>query len=79
MPFEILNGAFPFLRCSFCLERAEIPSFSGARIFLARIQSILSGSQLPDHVPSIIRKRSGLCALNLDCRATASIAESGNA
>lgn len=75
MALEILNGAFPFLRRTFCLESAEIPSFSRFWIFLARIQPILSGFQLPDHVPSTIRKRSGLRALNLNWRATASVAE----
>jgi hypothetical protein len=73
MPLEILNGAFAFLRRSFCLERAEIPSFSRVRIFLARIQSILPGFEFPDHVPSIIRRPTGLRVL--DCRAIASVGE----
>src|SRR5205807_495151 len=36
-------------RCSLCLEGAEISSFTPLRIFLAGIQPILAGFQLPDH------------------------------
>ena len=75
MPLEVLNGSFVFLCLCFRRERAEIPSFSRFRIFLARIQPILPGFQFPDHAPSIIRRRSGLRALNLDCRTMASFAE----
>ena len=38
--FKILNSLLVFLRGSFGLERAEISSLAGLRIFLSRIQSI---------------------------------------
>ena len=49
MPLEILNRAFVFLRRRLAIERAEIFSFPGSRIFLARIQPILAGFQFPNH------------------------------
>jgi hypothetical protein len=45
MPFEVLNGAFVFLRRSFCVERPEISSFARLRIFPAGIQPIFAGFQ----------------------------------
>ncbi len=48
-PLEILNGAFVFLCRSLCLEGAEISSLTRLWIFLARIQPIFAGFQLPDH------------------------------
>jgi hypothetical protein len=53
MPFEILNRAFVFLRCSLAVERAEIFSFARSRIFLAGIQPILAGFQFPNHNDSL--------------------------
>jgi hypothetical protein len=52
MALEILNRAFVFLRSSLCIERSEISSFPGLRIFLSRVQPILAGFQFPDHVDS---------------------------
>jgi len=49
MPLEILNRAFVFLRRSLAVERAEIFSFTGSRIFLAGIQPIFAGFQFPNH------------------------------
>src|SRR5437762_9417250 len=49
IPLEILDGTFVFFRRSICVERAEISSFPCLRIFLARIQPILTGFQFPDH------------------------------
>ena len=49
MPFEKLNRAFVFLRCSLAAERAEIFSFARSLIFLAGIQPILAGFQFPNH------------------------------
>lgn len=49
MPFEILNRAFVFLRCTLAVERTEIFSFARSWIFLAGIQPILPGFQFPNH------------------------------
>jgi len=49
MPFKILHRFLVFLRRGFCLECAKISSLSRLRIFLAGIQPILAGFQLPDH------------------------------
>jgi hypothetical protein len=49
MPLKVLNGSFVFLCLCLCSERAEISSFARLRIFLARIQSILTGFQFPYH------------------------------
>jgi hypothetical protein len=54
MPLEILNGAFVFLGGNLCLKRAEISPFSRLRIFLPRIQPILSGFEFPDHEVVIV-------------------------
>jgi hypothetical protein len=62
IPLEILNGAFVFLRCGLCLERAEISSFARLWIFLTGIQPVFAGFQLPDHAPLNIRKSRGLRA-----------------
>ena len=87
MLFEILNRAFVLLRCSLCLERAEIFSFPCLRIFLPRIQPIFAGFQFPNHECSSTSRtyaeltlvaplniRSALDTRASNCRATASIA-----
>jgi hypothetical protein len=56
MALEILHRAFVFLRRSLAVERAKIFPIARSRIFLARIQSIFAGFQLPDHwvvIPSL--------------------------
>lgn len=55
MAFKVLHWLLVFLRRGFCLEGAKISSFTRIRIFLAGIQPILAGFQLPDHAPSNIR------------------------
>ena len=67
-PLKILNGAFVFLRRSLRLEGAKISSLTRLRIFLAGIQPVFAGFQLPDHAPSNIRRPIRLRALN--CTAT---------
>ena len=49
MAFKVLHCLLVFLRRSFCLESAEISSLTRLRIFLAGIQPVLAGFQLPDH------------------------------
>ena len=49
MTFEVLHRFLAFVRRSFCLEGAEISSLTRLRIFLAGIQPIFAGFQLPDH------------------------------
>ena len=49
MTFKVLHCLLVFLRCSFCLEGAEVSSLTRLRIFLAGIQPVLAGFQLPDH------------------------------
>jgi hypothetical protein len=49
LPLKVLDRSFVFLRRGRCLERAEISSFPGFRIFLAGIQSVLTGFEFPDH------------------------------
>jgi len=49
MTFKVLHCLLVFLRRSFCLEGAEISSLTRLRIFLAGIQPVLAGFQLPDH------------------------------
>ena len=49
MAFKVLHCFLVFLGRSLCLEGAEISSLTRLRIFLARIQPILAGFQLPDH------------------------------
>lgn len=51
MAIKVLHCFLVFLRRSFCLKRAEISSFPRLRIFLARMQPVLAGFQLPDHEP----------------------------
>lgn len=46
---EILNRAFVLLRGRLTVERSQIFSFTRFGIFLARIQPILTGFQLPNH------------------------------
>jgi len=48
-PLEILDCAFVFFRRRLAVERAEISSFPCLRIFLAWIQPIFAGFQLPYH------------------------------
>jgi hypothetical protein len=38
------------------LERAEIAAFSGFGIFLSRIEAVLTGFQLPNHVLTLRTK-----------------------
>ena len=64
MAFKVLHCLLVFLRRSVCSERAEISSLTRIRIFLAGIQPIFAGFQLPDHAPLNIRTRSNLHALN---------------
>jgi hypothetical protein len=47
--FKVLHCLLVFFGCSLCLEGAEISSFARLPIFLAGIQPILAGFQLPDH------------------------------
>jgi hypothetical protein len=47
--FEILDVPFVLLRRCLAVEGAEIFAFARSRIFLARIQPILTGFQFPDH------------------------------
>jgi hypothetical protein len=49
MAFKVLHCLLVFLCRSFCLEGAEISALTRLRIFLARIQPVLAGFQLPDH------------------------------
>ena len=51
-PFEILHRFFVLLGRGFGLERAEVPTFPGLRIFLSRIQTV-TRFQFPDHVDLI--------------------------
>jgi hypothetical protein len=46
---EILNRTFVFLCRSLAVKSAEIFPLARSRIFLAGIQSILAGSQFPNH------------------------------
>jgi len=46
--FKVLHRLLVFLGRSFCLEGAEISSFTRLPIFLAGIQPILAGFQLSD-------------------------------
>jgi len=52
LPFEILDGFFVLLGRGFGLERAEVPTLPGLRIFLSRIQTV-TRFQFPDHVDLI--------------------------
>ena len=56
LPFEILHRFFVFLGGGFGLERAEVPTFPGLRIFLSRIQTV-TGFQFPDHADFVPRGR----------------------
>lgn len=49
MMFEILNRALVFFSGTLALEGAEILSFARFRIFLARIEPILTRFQFPNH------------------------------
>ncbi len=49
MAFKVLYCLLVFLRRGLCLERAKISSLTRLRIFLAGIQPVLTGFQLPDH------------------------------
>ena len=49
MAFKVLHCLLVFLCRSLCLEGAEISSLTRLRIFLAGIQPVLAGFQLPDH------------------------------
>ena len=49
MSLEVLNGFFVFLGRRFCTERAEIPSFTGSRILLPRIQPVLTRLKFSNH------------------------------
>jgi len=49
MAFKVLHCLLVFFRCSFCLERAKTSALTRLRIFLAGIQAVLAGFQLPDH------------------------------
>ena len=49
MAFKVLRCLLVFLRRSLCLEGAEISSLTRLQIFLAGVQTILAGFQLPDH------------------------------
>ncbi len=48
MAFKVLHCLLVFLCRSFCLEGAEISALTRAQIFLAGIQPVLAGFQLPD-------------------------------
>src|ERR1700736_3121870 len=48
-PFKVLPGFFVFLRRSFSFERAEIPSLSGLRVLLSRIQPVTAGFKFSNH------------------------------
>ncbi len=62
MAFKVLHCFLVFLRRSFCPKGAEISSLTRLRIFLAGIQPVFAGFQLPDHAPLNIRKSRGLRA-----------------
>ncbi len=49
MAFKVLHRLLVFLCRSLCLEGAEVSALTRFWIFLARIQPILAGFQLPDH------------------------------
>ena len=49
MAFKVLHCLLVFLCRSLSLEGAEISSLTGVRIFLAGIQPVFAGFQLPDH------------------------------
>src|SRR5207245_5902103 len=49
VPLEELDGALVLESGLACRERSQIPSPARPRILLPRIQTILSGWQLPDH------------------------------
>jgi hypothetical protein len=51
MAIKVLHCFLVFLRRGLCLEGAEISSLTRLRIFLARMQPVLAGFQLPDHEP----------------------------
>lgn len=48
-PLEVLNSAFVFLRRGLRVECAKISPFAPLRIFLARVQAVLSGFQFSNH------------------------------
>jgi hypothetical protein len=49
MAFKVLHCVLVFFRGSFRLKRAKISSLSRLRIFLAEIEPVFAGFQLPDH------------------------------
>ena len=49
MPFEILHGALVLLRGGAGGERAEVPALARLRVYLARVQPILTVAQLANH------------------------------
>src|SRR5207244_895537 len=57
VPLEELDGALVLESGLACRERSQIPSPARARILLPRIQTILSGWQLPDHRVSPLGRR----------------------
>ena len=57
VPLEILHFAFVLLGGFLGVERAKVATLAGLRILLARIKSILSGFQFPDHGESVCKER----------------------
>ena len=55
MAFEILNVALVLLSGRPGTEGAQVPTFTCTGIDLARIEPVVTGSQLADHVP-VLRK-----------------------
>lgn len=54
MMFEILDGAFMFLRRRPCFKCAQIPALTGLRIFLPGIQPVLTRFKLSDHIVTYV-------------------------
>jgi len=50
MPFEVLHFSLVFLGRRQAGKGSQVPAFSGLWIHFSRIQTILSGGQLSDHV-----------------------------
>jgi len=47
--FEVLHGAFMFLRCFSGLECAQIPPLVRFRVFFSRVQAKFTGFYFSDH------------------------------
>lgn len=66
MPLEVLHFAFVFLGRRLRVERAEVATLASLRIFLVRVQTILSRLQFSNHYELLADKGSNQSTRNVD-------------